>query len=259
MKIWTLIENTSCREDLTAEHGLSLYIETGNHRILFDTGKTGAFADNAEKMGVDLTKADMVILSHGHYDHGGGLLRFLEINKTAPVYLSRHVFRDCYSSGRYIGLDPRLQNHPRLIPVDDSLELDKGIRLFSCNGLERPYLTGTFGQTVLENGIHIADDYRHEQYLLVEEAGKNYLFSGCSHKGVLNILHWFHPDVFLGGFHFIKLDPQSRELTSAAETLAAYDTRYFTGHCTGTEQFRAMQRILGSRLQYLHSGSELTL
>ena len=56
MKIYTLLENTTCRENLAAEHGLSLYIETGSHNILFDTGQTGAFADNAEKMGVDLKK-----------------------------------------------------------------------------------------------------------------------------------------------------------------------------------------------------------
>ena len=259
MKIWILIENTACREDLSAEHGLSLYIEAGSRRILFDTGKSGAFADNAEKMGIDLAKVDMVILSHGHYDHGGGLKRFLEINDTAPVYLSRHAFRDCYSSGKYIGLDSDLQEHPRLIPVDDRLEPDNGITLLSCNELERPYAAGTFGQTVLEEGIHIPDDYRHEQYLLLEENGKKVLFSGCSHKGVLNILHWFRPEVFIGGFHFIKMDPGSRELTEAGKTLAAYSTRYFTGHCTGLEQFRSLQKILGSRLQYITTGSEITI
>lgn len=259
MKIWTLIENTACREDLAAEHGLSLYIETGKHRILFDTGKSGAFADNAEKMGVDLSAVDMAILSHGHYDHGGGLKRFLEINRTAPIYLSRDAFRPCYSSGKYIGLDFSLQSCDRLIPVDDQLEPDSGITLFSCNHLERPYLTDTFGQTVLEEGIHIPDDYRHEQYLLIEEDGKKILFSGCSHKGVLNILHWLQPDIFIGGFHFIKMDPQSPELANAAKILAASGARYFTGHCTGLEQFRSLQKILGSRLQYLSAGSEVSL
>lgn len=259
MKIHTLIENTSCREDLVAEHGLSLFVETANHRILFDTGKTGAFADNAEKMGVDLRTVDMVILSHGHYDHGGGLLRFLEINKTAPVYLSRYAFRNCYSSGNNIGLDPRLKDCNRLIPVADRLELDAGITLFSCNEQERPYPADTFGQTILEDGVHRPDDYRHEQYLLVEEAGKKLLFSGCSHKGVQNILHWLHPDIFIGGFHFIKMDPFSEELRDAAKHLASYDTRYYTGHCTGVEQFRSLQKLLGSRLQYIATGSEIVL
>ena len=92
MKITTLMENTASAECYTAEHGLSIYIETKNHVILFDSGASGAFADNAEKLGVDLGKVEMAVLSHGHYDHGGGLLRFMEKNKTAPIYMSACAF-----------------------------------------------------------------------------------------------------------------------------------------------------------------------
>ena len=74
MKLCTLLENTACRNDLTAEHGLSLYMETGNHKILFDMGQSDAFAANAHKLHIDLTQVDTAILSHGHYDHSGGLL-----------------------------------------------------------------------------------------------------------------------------------------------------------------------------------------
>ena len=98
MKIVTLLENTACREDLTAEHGLSLYIETGAHKILFDAGQTGAFADNAEKLGVDLGKAEFAVLSHGHNDHGGGLGRFLEINETAKIYVNQYAFEPHYNA-----------------------------------------------------------------------------------------------------------------------------------------------------------------
>ena len=76
MKIVTLIENTACRDDVRPEHGLSLYIETGRHKILFDAGQTDRFAENARALGVDLSQVDIAILSHGHYDHGGGLMRF---------------------------------------------------------------------------------------------------------------------------------------------------------------------------------------
>ena len=259
MKITTLIENTSIHPDLTAEHGLSLLIETDSHTILFDAGQTGAFADNAEKLGIDLNTVDFCILSHGHYDHGGGLKRFLEINDHAPVYLSRFAFGEYFSSGKYIGLDPDLENNPRLNPVDDVLEITEGITLCSCNDLLRPFSFGVFGQSIRKNGIHQDDSYLHEQYLLIEDAGKIYCFSGCSHKGVLNILHWFLPDIFFGGFHFIRMDPQGRELTDSLHQLVKFPTRYFTGHCTGQEQYSALKDALNDRLSYLHTGTVITI
>ncbi len=259
MNVTVLIENTSCRENLTAEHGLSLHIETEHHALLFDAGQSSAFADNAAKLGIDLAKVDLCILSHGHYDHGGGLKRFLEINGHAPVYLSRHAFEEYFSSGKYIGLDSALEGHPRLVPVEDTLDLGNGMILKTCNDFPRPYPFGTFGQTLRQQGLHTDDRYLHEQYLLLEENGTKYCFSGCSHKGVLNILHWCKPDVFLGGFHFIRMDPAGRELAEAAHHLAAGHTRYYTGHCTGQEQYAVLQKILGDRLHSLHTGTALTL
>ena len=113
MKLITLMENTTTRDDLVCEHGLSLYIEAGDLRILFGAGQSAAFADNAEKLGVDLSAVDLCILSHGHYDHGGGIARFLEVNDHAPVYVSRHAFGDFYNAeGKYIGLDSALPAIP---------------------------------------------------------------------------------------------------------------------------------------------------
>lgn len=259
MKVTVLIENTTLRDDLATEHGLSLLIETGALTILFDAGQTGAFADNAEKLGIDLKKVDICILSHGHYDHGGGLSRFLEINDHAPVYLSRHAFGEYFSSGKYIGLNPALERNPRLIPVSDVLELADGITLCSCNDLMRPFSFGVFGQSVRKNGFHEDDRYLHEQYLLIEESGKKLCFSGCSHKGVLNILSWFQPDVFFGGFHFIRMDSQGRELHDAMHQLKRFPTQYYTGHCTGQEQYAVLKASLGDRIDYLHTGTVIEL
>ena len=104
MKIQVLLENTSLRQDLLAEHGLSLYIETGEHKILFDMGQTEAFAYNAEQMGIDLSQVDIAILSHGHYDHGGGLKYFMGINQKANIYLNRYAFSPFYNGAeKYIG------------------------------------------------------------------------------------------------------------------------------------------------------------
>ena len=94
MKIQVLMENTTHLDGIRAEHGLSLYIEPLGHKILMDMGQSDAFADNAAAMGVDLSQVDLAILSHGHYDHGGGLKRFLEIIVHTPVYLSLHAFGD---------------------------------------------------------------------------------------------------------------------------------------------------------------------
>lgn len=92
MIIKVLVENSTKDPCLQAEHGLSLYMECGPHRILFDMGQTDAFRKNAEKMGVDLTKVDCAVLSHGHYDHGGGLRAFLQVNDHAPIYVHKRAF-----------------------------------------------------------------------------------------------------------------------------------------------------------------------
>ena len=87
MKLTVLTENTS-RYGLPAEHGLSLYIEANGRKMLFDMGQTGLFAENAQALGIDLSLVEFAVISHGHYDHGGGLKRFLEMNSKAPVYIS---------------------------------------------------------------------------------------------------------------------------------------------------------------------------
>lgn len=259
MKVTALMENTTCCEDFTCEHGLSLYIETGNHRILFDAGQTGAFADNAEKLGIDLAKVDIAILSHGHYDHGGGLKRFLECNQTAPVYLRRDAFMPHFNAAqKYIGLDMELMDSGRLILTENCLTIAEGITLYSCNDRLRPYPTDSFGLSVRENGRIKPDDFRHEQYLLIEENGRKVCFSGCSHKGILNISQWFQPDVLVGGFHFMKLDTQgegAKLLSEAAHCLLRHPTVYYTGHCTGEAQFAFIKQIMGEHLQKISTGS----
>lgn len=257
MKITVLAENTAC-EGFACEHGLSLYVETKGRKLLFDFGQTETFAENAEKLGIDLSGVDLAVLSHGHYDHSGGLTRFLQINETAPMYVSQYAFRPHFNAdGKDIGVASELQESSRLILTQDKLEIGEGMMILSCNDRKRPYPTDACG---LKEYDH-ADEFLHEQYLLVEEDGKRIVLSGCSHKGILNIAGWLQPDVLIGGFHFMKLDPETDRdvLDSAAGELLRTDAVCYTGHCTGAAQYDYLKTIMGERLQALTTGLTMEL
>lgn len=254
MKVVTLMENTACREDLCFEHGLSLYLETQTHKILFDAGQSAAFRDNAEKLGVDLEKVEFAVLSHGHYDHSGGLRKFLEVNNNAPVYVSCHAFEPHYSTNGYIGMDPALKGNHRIQFVAEEMVLAEGITLHRIDAAPMD----TAGLLVEEKGVRKPDDFRHEQYLLLEEQGKRILVSGCSHKGILNIVEAFRPDILIGGFHFMKIESE-KVLEAAAKKLLEYDTVYYTGHCTGQKQYDYLKNLMGERLHYIAAGTVLEL
>lgn len=260
MRIITLIENTSPDPNLASEHGLSLYIEAAGKHILFDAGQSAAFAENAGKLGVDLAAVELAILSHGHYDHGGGLGRFLEVNSKAEIYVNQHAFTPHHHGPeRYIGLDQALRESGRLALTGDETAIAPGLTLYTCNALPRPFPTDSGGLTACVGGRLLPDDFRHEQYLLLEEDGKRILFSGCAHKGVRNLVHWFCPDVFVGGFHMSKWDPEGEALTKAAAHLARTPTVFYTGHCTGQSQFDALKRSLGDRLHALNTAAVIEI
>lgn len=152
------------------------------------------FAENAERLGIDLTQVDIAILSHGHYDHGGGLKRFMEVNKKASIYLSKYAFEPHYNgTEKHIGLDVSLAGNGRLIFTEDKLEIDDTLCLYSCNECVREFDLGSFGLNMMQDGELLPDDFRHEQYLLIKENGKTVLISGCSHKGIMDICQWFLP------------------------------------------------------------------
>ncbi len=263
MKIHVLIENTRCREDLAEEHGLSLLIEACGQRILFDTGASAAFADNAEKMGVDLRTVDACVLSHGHYDHGGGLARFLQLNHHAPVWVSPHAFDPHFNAnGKYIGMPPQDYASSRIREVEaDAHALAPGVVLHRAQSMATPYAAEGAGMTAIVNGERVPDDFRHEQYLLVEEHGQRILISGCSHRGVLNIATHFHPDVLVGGFHFMKCNAttDAPRLHAAAELLLSLPTCYYTGHCTGAVACGILKPLMGARLQVFSTGAVLEI
>lgn len=257
MRITVLAENTPAR-GLPAEHGLSLFVETEERRFLFDMGRTDLFARNAGALGIDLNTAEFAVLSHGHNDHGGGLETFLARNDHAPVYLSPYAFEPHFNAAdRDIGLDPALRDRDRLVFADGETPIAPGITLYSCRDWPKLADFGAGGLQRMEDGVLKPEDFRHEQYLLAEEGGRRVLFSGCSHRGILNIAHWFRPDVLVGGFHFFRL-PLDETLAGYARALDALPTVWYTCHCTGTEQFAFLRERMGS-LHGLRTGDSVVL
>ena len=270
MKIVTLLENTACREGLCAAHGLSLYIETPRHKILFDMGPNGDFLANAQALGVDLAAVDTAVLSHGHYDHGGGLAAFCQANARAEVLIHMDAFGDFYAleegkKPRYIGLDPELwQIESRVLPTGGLLRLDDELTLFADEGDDFPALAASAKlQVQTEEGFR-PDDFGHEQNLLVQAGGKAVLIAGCAHRGIVNIrsraaeLLGRMPDAVFGGFHLFELTPGPAAdvlIDDTGRALLEGDTVYYTGHCTGAYAYERLSAILGDRLRPMTGGT----
>ena len=253
MKIISLIENTSASEDIKSEHGLSLYIEANGKQMLFDMGQTGDFAENAERLGVDLAKIDLGIISHGHYDHGGGLRKFLKLNDRAPVYINKKATLPYYNGERYIGLDTELFGDGRLIFLEGEKRIGDGLTLMTLDA--EP--TDAGNMRVRSGDRFLPDRFDHEQYLLIEEGNKRVLISGCSHKGILQILRSFNPDVMVGGMHLINM-PLDEGLTVLAKEIGHLGCQIYTCHCTGKEQFEYIKKYI-DRIEYLSAGDRIEI
>lgn len=273
MKVTALLENTTASPACRARHGLSLYVETARHKILFDLGPDGTFADNAARLGVDLRAVDTVILSHGHRDHGGGLARFLAENDTAKIYLrpaaaDPHYIRVC-GIPFSVTIDASLVTGDRFVFTDDVTVIDEELTVFSDVGHSSPLPASDRKLWRRQDGKLTPDDFGHEQSLLLTEGGKTTLFCGCSHAGIVNItrraaeLAGGTVDTVIGGFHLYN-PPTRRYETAAyidavAQALAGGDSTFYTCHCTGARAVRRMRSTLGDRLRTLSTGATLTL
>jgi len=274
MNITTLVENTTISDNLKGEHGLSLYIETTKHKILFDLGSGTLFAENAEKLDIDIKNIDIVIISHGHYDHGGGLKTFLEINEKAKIYININAFDDYYSlrpGGEigYIGLDKSLQNNNRIIFTKDYYKIDENLELFA-NVTKRKLFSEA--NKILKrkiNDVFEQDNFNHEQNLIITEKKKTVLIAGCAHNGIINIIDKFKelkgktPDYLIGGFHLTSPRFDKNEdfklIAAIGDIINKYSTMYYTCHCTGIIPYKKLKEKLKEKLNYLSTGSKISI
>lgn len=273
MIIKALVENTSI-VGFPIEHGLSLHIKLNDGKqILFDMGQGKLFASNAERMGVDISSIDIAVISHGHYDHGGGLSQFLDLNKRAKVYIHSQAFVPHYSlrdtGMRFIGLDETLEHHEQVVLCNGTRDLsektntsDSFILFSDVNGDE----CNPVGNRLLYGPDKTCNDsFSHEQNLIIREGKNIVLFAGCAHQGIVNIIRKAtdilgkSPTHIFAGMHLVKSglseDDENAFIKKLSQSLLSFDeSKYFTMHCTGTEQFDKMKSMMGERISYLSCG-----
>ena len=277
MRIINLVENELGETGCEAAHGLSFYVETKNHKLLFDTSPSEVVLRNAQKLGVDLTAVDTVILSHGHYDHSGGIIAFMELNPNAKIYMQHNAGGDYYAYDgedkgfRYIGIDKKILSLPQVQLLEGDTKIDDELQLFTVDKRAFPLPSTNKRLRELHGVEYKQDEFKHEQNLLLTADGKKILFCGCAHNGILNVMETLErkfgkellPDLVIGGFHLMKRtefsEADTAEVTEIANRLKSYKAHFATCHCTGLPVFNQMKEIMGEQLSYVRSGDEVVV
>jgi len=252
IRITVLVDDTSSHSALLAEHGLALWIEYRKHKILFDTGPSNVIQANAAMLGIDLSKTEAIVLSHGHYDHTGGLMRVLDNAPTAKVYLhpkavgpkfSCHDNQPC----RHIGMPAltarSLSEHNQtgnVVWTKGPQEVFPGLaitgsirRLTDYEDVGGPFFLDTLGNE--------SDPLLDDQALFFESNQGLVVILGCAHAGVVNTLHYVMDLTgqnrflaVLGGMHLNTASPE--RIARTIQAFRIHDVaRIGPAHCTGTK------------------------
>lgn len=271
-RITILVENSTHQPGLQAEHGWSVWIEWGEQSFLFDTGQSELWLKNARLLNVPLPRLKGVILSHGHYDHTGGLAALGSLAPESPIYVHADAFASKYSvapntAPRYIGLpqpsrDWLQQEGQRVKRVEAPLELAP--RLWLSGPIPR--------QTAYEDvgGPFYLDPKGEKPDPLVDDMALGLMtreglvvLLGCAHAGVVNTLAHFHallgrPPIHavLGGMHLLQASVA--RLQATMEALEQYNVqRLGAGHCTGFAAAVALSVRFPGRCFVPHAGTRL--
>jgi 7,8-dihydropterin-6-yl-methyl-4-(beta-D-ribofuranosyl)aminobenzene 5'-phosphate synthase len=278
MQVTALVENNTLegRQDLCPEFGLSLHVEVNGTKILFDMGASAAFASNAEALGVDVSAVGVAVVSHQHFDHGGGLQRFFELNDQASVFLREaprvdRFFKALAVIKRPIGLDLDLMDRfcERIEFVSQMRVVAPGVYLLTRIGSAHKRPRGNRRLFMKAAGGLVPDSFDHELMMVVHEDDGMVVFSGCSHHGILNLIDAARAQfprvpikAVFGGFHLIGLPFFNSMAASRAEVrdigwrvLEKVDGTVYSGHCTGEKAFAVLEEVMGDKLKAFPTGS----
>ena len=230
LEMTVLIDNVAA-EPLVSEWGLSILITADDRSILLDTGASHLFAQNAERLGVDLNSVDTGVLSHAHYDHADGMDTFFSLNRKAPFLVREGSCENCYGIKegllRYIGIQSGvLKKH------EDRIRYVSGVHTISEGIWLVPHRRADYSSIALRNDLYtvsnderVPDDFAHEQSLVIETGQGLVVFNSCSHTGMTNILTDIREmlgrsDVcaYIGGLHLYKMTDEEKKQLSNFET-----------------------------------------
>jgi 7,8-dihydropterin-6-yl-methyl-4-(beta-D-ribofuranosyl)aminobenzene 5'-phosphate synthase len=248
------------REGYSHEHGLALWIEVDDHRILFDTGQSDALLHNAQIADIDLSTAQAIVLSHGHYDHTGGLMAAMKLSRQSPVYCHQQVLVQRYSLRadnvtHEIGM-PRecvsgLALSGRMCRVDRELEIAPGIVLTG----PVPRVTSfedVGGRFFLDREALHPDPLDDDLSLWIETASGIILVCGCCHSGIVNTLRHvesLRPETsvhtIIGGLHLLNAPRQRLYATIRALSARPLKT-VIPCHCSGDDAVNLFSLNLGT-------------
>lgn len=265
MRATVIVDNIE-NDGIKGEWGLCIYIEYNGKNILLDTGASGLFAENADKLGLSLEEVDYAVLSHAHYDHSDGMKEFLRINKKAKFYLRESCQENCYAKKwifrKYIGIGKGIleEYQHRLVYVSGDYPLTEGVSLIphKTPGLSK---IGAREKMYRKDGKKWhPDDFSHEQSLVFDTPKGMVIFNSCSHGGADNIIREVmecFPEkkalALIGGFHlFNKSEAYVKTLARGIKETGIMFV--YTGHCTGEKAYGILKEELGEQVMRLMTG-----
>ncbi|HNW34607.1 MAG TPA: MBL fold metallo-hydrolase [Candidatus Ozemobacteraceae bacterium] len=259
----TILVDDKAPDGLTAEHGLAFWIEFGKAKFLFDTGQGAALEGNARALGIDLAAADMVALSHGHYDHSGGLPLVLLRSPGARLHCHPGVMKPRYSIRdgvvKAIGMPEASRNALDRLPALNRAIEARPVLWSDHAGLTGPIQRRTTFETTggpffLDPQGTQPDPIEDDQALWVRTSEGVVVVAGCCHSGLINTLtrvaelsRYDTIRAVIGGFHLLNADGQRLDLT--IEALRKFNPgQLIPCHCTGEGAVKALSAAFGERV-----------